>query len=613
LAPAARGTNLTLSGILDAATAAIANATVTNATITNLISTSTKVHGLSIGIPGLAISTTEGQLRFAGSAGVGYGGNILAHDGVFRDLIYNALTHKFQASGTGVVNIDSAAIKPQTAAGVTVGTTTLPFGPMFARGLAVGHNTLTTPGNGEIQLTNSSNLGTVKGYGSSYGDLALDGDRVLVKLSGTTQFFFSTNQFYPSLDATVDIGALSNRIRYAYATRGYIPEIDAATIAFRIAGSEKARVHSNGFMGVGSTSPTAPMTIRNNWIASIGQIRLESADYAGWCFYDTSNNVKASNYFDIVNGGWTWTGASTNPRIYGFDVAYGSQVALFAGPKTTVSYDGTNTHFTSNGYYTGAAWARRAAVASVGMFSISDGGTLANYPHFFFYENTNTTATAGSAFGPGPVASLGHTPLGLTTAALWFNNVSPASNNYTLRTDTNGTTYLESTVTNADIYIRHVNNLLARTNIGSAFAWDVAGACHASSFPTSSDRRFKDNIEELPDALDRVMQIPVVTFDWNDLHRNKLGRSKQLTGKQLGVIAQDVAEVAPWVVTRWSSDEDGGRRRTDKENLWHAVDYGRLGVLTLGGLQQYVRQTDPRLEALEAEVKELRALLGKAA
>ncbi|MHC4086623.1 MAG: tail fiber domain-containing protein [Planctomycetota bacterium] len=68
----------------------------------------------------------------------------------------------------------------------------------------------------------------------------------------------------------------------------------------------------------------------------------------------------------------------------------------------------------------------------------------------------------------------------------------------------------------------------------------VAGGCITGSM--CSDIRLKKNIEPLPDdsILDRVMGLQAVTFEWKHRDDGKM---------QIGLIAQDVEEVFPEVVT----------------------------------------------------------------
>jgi hypothetical protein len=128
-----------------------------------------------------------------------------------------------------------------------------------------------------------------------------------------------------------------------------------------------------------------------------------------------------------------------------------------------------------------------------------------------------------------------------------------------------------------------------------AYVLDVAGAAHASSFPTSSDLRLKTNVASLANVIPKLEQIRGVSFDWNEAYQ-AMGRA---TGhREIGVIAQEVEAVFPELVTTWGSEG------------YKAVDYGRLtGVLIeaikelhaeLSALRQEQQVLRQRLEAIEA-------------
>lgn len=110
---------------------------------------------------------------------------------------------------------------------------------------------------------------------------------------------------------------------------------------------------------------------------------------------------------------------------------------------------------------------------------------------------------------------------------------------------------------------------------------DVAGTAHATSFPVSSDARFKTNITKLTNVLEKLEGIQGVSFEWNELY-GSLGRS---TGhREIGLIAQEVETVFPEIVTTWG----------DKN--YRAVDYGRLTGVLIEAIKE-----------LNAEIKRLKA------
>jgi hypothetical protein len=116
---------------------------------------------------------------------------------------------------------------------------------------------------------------------------------------------------------------------------------------------------------------------------------------------------------------------------------------------------------------------------------------------------------------------------------------------------------------------------------------DVAGTCHASSFPTSSDSRFKENVEQLSGVLDKLDRLRGVKFDWNSRYES-LGRS---TGhREIGVIAQEIEEEFPELVTTWGDDD------------YRAVDYGRMAGVFIEAIKELRAENQAlrdRIEALE--------------
>ena len=85
---------------------------------------------------------------------------------------------------------------------------------------------------------------------------------------------------------------------------------------------------------------------------------------------------------------------------------------------------------------------------------------------------------------------------------------------------------------------RFVVDSTGRCGIGTAtpaFQLHVAGACHATSFPTSSDMRFKENIQPIDNALDKVLRLNGVYLNWNHLHRDRLKRDNT-KARQVGLV-----------------------------------------------------------------------------
>jgi hypothetical protein len=120
-----------------------------------------------------------------------------------------------------------------------------------------------------------------------------------------------------------------------------------------------------------------------------------------------------------------------------------------------------------------------------------------------------------------------------------------------------------------------------------AYPLDVAGNCHASSFPTSSDERLKTNVQQLSGVLNKVEKIRGVSFDWNSTYQ-AMGRA---TGhREIGVIAQEVETQFPELVSTWGDQN------------YRAVDYGRLSAVLIEAVKELKRENDglrQRIEDLE--------------
>jgi hypothetical protein len=147
-------------------------------------------------------------------------------------------------------------------------------------------------------------------------------------------------------------------------------------------------------------------------------------------------------------------------------------------------------------------------------------------------------------------------------------------------------------------------------------ALDVRGNICVSGggmYLTCSDGRFKRNVVELRDALDKVLELRGVEFEWRaeEFPEHRFG-----DGTEIGFIAQEVAEVLPEVVSRGSDGYD-------------SVDYGKLTPVLVEAIQaqqeridglllanaemrranEALRERVERLESVAAELADVKATL----
>jgi hypothetical protein len=107
----------------------------------------------------------------------------------------------------------------------------------------------------------------------------------------------------------------------------------------------------------------------------------------------------------------------------------------------------------------------------------------------------------------------------------------------------------------------------------------VLNVLYANAFYYRSDQSLKHNIKTIPNALDNVLKLRGVEFNWK-----KDGK------KSVGVVAQEVEKVYPELVS------------TDKETGLKSVEYGNL----VGPLIEAVKEQQKEIEKLRKEVNELK-------
>lgn len=115
------------------------------------------------------------------------------------------------------------------------------------------------------------------------------------------------------------------------------------------------------------------------------------------------------------------------------------------------------------------------------------------------------------------------------------------------------------------------------------FKLDVRGTIGNNNTQHHSDLRWKKNISPLADALSKVMQLRGVAFEWRTAEYLEMNFPQ---GQQVGLIAQEVEEVIPAVV---STAEDG----------YKSIAYANLVAVLIEAVKE-----------LQTEVMQLKTALG---
>ena len=156
--------------------------------------------------------------------------------------------------------------------------------------------------------------------------------------------------------------------------------------------------------------------------------------------------------------------------------------------------------------------------------------------------------------------------------------------NFALRilNDAGNSTTLSAFDIVGDTGAMRINNSLGVGTVGSSVQGEIRATNNITAY-YSSDRRLKENIEKLSNALDKLNKINGVSFDWNDEFISKRGGEDGYFVRKhdVGVIAQEVEEVLPEIV---ATREDG----------YKAVNYEKLVPLLIEAIKELSAKVDSK-------------------
>ena len=137
----------------------------------------------------------------------------------------------------------------------------------------------------------------------------------------------------------------------------------------------------------------------------------------------------------------------------------------------------------------------------------------------------------------------------------------------------------------------------------------------SNDYYSPSDRRLKENIQPIRNALDKILSLQGVTYTWNNKATSLKSMSLSEEGKtQIGLIAQDVQKVFPELVHSWVSVVEPNNESNSTKNStlaeeksvpykeeFQAVDYSMLSAVIV----EAMREQRSMMEDLEEEIRKL--------
>jgi len=293
----------------------------------------------------------------------------------------------------------------------------------------------------------------------------------------------------------------------------------------------KFTINPSGNVGIGTTSPSAKLTILRSGssLTTLGQSR----------FLDITDDYSAANARTEIGFGYTAGGTTTNiPAVIGFL------------QTSTASYTKGDLYFATRDVTTDTALTERMRITSGGYTKATNSGSYYSSAGGLFHEFDQSTGNQDT---------------------MWIYNTASSGYGLTINmpnTAGNGTNYFLRALNSTSSYFLYSNG--------------------SSTF--SSDRNLKKNIETTRDGyLEDLMHLRVVKYNWNTQEDGE--------AKELGLIAQEVAEIFPSLVvdqsipkTREIKQEDGSIVEEQYEVTQKGLKVSVLPFILLKAIQELQEQ-----------------------
>jgi hypothetical protein len=404
-----------------------------------------------------------------------------------------------------------------------------------------------------LDITGNANIAGNLTLGGqlTIGDATSDTVNVVASLSSS---------LIPQTDNIFDLGSLTKAWRDLYISTGSIKMVSngvvIATLSHNANGFQLDQgVIANGDSSFGTSSAA---------ITSVtGSLRVSGS-------VAVIGEVSASTINGI--GNVTTYSASVGSRLNTIETTYATSASIASATATSISTLSSSVavvNATQTTNITAASASAWGAFQSASAYSAS-AATLNNT------QTTNITAASASAWGAFQSASA------YSASAATLNNTQ-TTNITTAQNSANGA------FASASAYSASAVTTYAKLAVANTFTANqiVSGSITATgdvvAFSTS-DRRHKNNIVLISDALGKVTKLNGVTWEWNE----DVDSATKETPKT-GLIAQEVQEVLPEVVK-------------ERQDGFLALDYSKM----MGLMVEAIKEQQIQIAELKAEIEAIK-------
>jgi hypothetical protein len=512
---------------------------------------------------------------------------------------------------------------------VTISTLLTVKGNGVVEGNLVVQGTLIQTGNTEITTdTITINTGAVVNKDAFLENRRVSGNNAIIKWNETTKTWqISAGNTYTTL---YNILAESSINTSPVATSdSTVPSSSALRTAYLTAGSyaNGAFVQANTALIHANAAFTAANNATDTWVRNAAN---SASSYANSAFNTantasanasssyaqantaTNNALSASSY---ANGAFTRANTAQFHANEAFNTANSTiSSAVSAGSYANGAFVRANTAQThaaaafnlANTRYSASGGTISGDVTVTGNLTISGTTTTVNTQELNVADNfillnsdvspsTTPSENAGVEVNRGSSAKVSIVWNESTDRWMFTNNGSAFSNigsaaaefyaNSAYEQANTGTTIAQASYNYANTTFANTTRNQQMNSLGVGIAPSgVAGEILAFDNITayaSSDRRLKENIENIPNALQKVLKLNGVEYDWIDAYINERGGEDDYFVRKhdVGLIAQEVEEVLPEIVA-------------DRPNGYKAIKYERVVALLVEAIKDLQSQID---------------------
>jgi hypothetical protein len=414
-------------------------------------------------------------------------------------------------------------------------------------------------------------------------------DRATITSSGNVGIGTSS----PSSKLQVD-GSNSNGLIQAYVTAGggnalrlnsnfasgnyidlnpYISGVSNGGFEIIQNGTQRFVINSGGNVGIGTTSPAYKLEVAGNArITSTTLIQYGGADT--WFGYGGSYD----NYFSTPNGGkQVFRNASSEIMTL---TSTGNVGIGTTSPTQKLDVNG-------NAVVLGFLQAGDASILGAPSYGLIPTAIIGKSPAGVLdIRNTNGTVNAGDTAGIIQFSVKGDATPGYTVARI---DVSTQNNTTTGNSGGGNIKFLTSVggtgaFPTERMRITNTGNVGIGTTIPGYTLHVNGSVAGTSAYVNLSDERYKKDIQPIENALDKILSLNGVTFNWDksktDMNLDDVNH--------IGLIAQEVEKVLPQAVTTGSDD-----------NEIKSVSYTDIVPVLI----EAIKQQQAQIEELKAKLK----------